>query len=897
MTWLRMFVRRVAASFATSRRRSDAEADLEAELEAHLAMATDENLRRGMTPDAARRDALLRSGGVESAKEAYRDRRGVPWVENAARDVRWGSRSLLRSPGLALAVILTLTLGIGATTVMFSVVNGILIDPLPFGNSDRLLWTVNRGTRPYDAMSPLDMRDWARLIPSLETVGSWTPSSATLDDGTTPEHVDIAEVTDNWFSMLGVRPQLGRGFVRGEQGQQAPTVVVIGDGLWRSNFGADPHVVGRVVHVNGAPYTVVGVAPAGFDFPDHAEMWRPVALVPQVWASRGGRVFRGPIALLKPGATLAIARREARVAAAQMRQNDPVNEAGLSFDLESLHDQLVGNTRRPLIILLAAVGVLLLIACVNVATLLLVRASARSTEIGVRLALGASRGRVAFQLLVESSLLAAAGGVLGILSAIVGVRAIVGMGIGNLPLLANVRLEPHVLGFSLAVTIVAGLTFGVGPAIRSSRTDIVGSLRPGGRGMSATRSGARLREALVAAQVALGVPLLIAAMLLATSFARLVSTDTGFRADGITRFDVVLPSCGTAWLPDVTCSRVSGTHYTRPDEIRRFTRELLDRLRRMPGTVAASAGMGAPFSAWAKNQGGLAIYGVTPPREVNPVEVKYIAPGYFAALGASIVRGRDFNRSDYHGRDDYCSTAAIVSQGAVHAYFGALLPLNARLTGFCDSTTAVVGVASDIKTESLAGAPEPALYQSLDETPVGQFTVLIRSTSDPATVMSAARLTVASLDRSVPLFRMETMRESVQRVAAPALLAARVVGGFALAALLLSIIGITGLIGHVVRERRRELGIRMALGAQPWQVTLLALRGGALAVVYGMVPGTLIALVASRGFGSLLYGVAPTDAATYAIACGTLAVVALLACWIPARGAARIDPTLAIREE
>ncbi|HEX4683714.1 MAG TPA: ABC transporter permease, partial [Gemmatimonadaceae bacterium] len=590
--------------------------------------------------------------------------------EGLGRDIRWGTRSLGRSPGLALAVILTLALSIGAATVMFSVVNGILIDPLPFGNSDRLLWTINRGTRPYDAMAPLDLRDWGRLIPSVESVGSWTPSAATLDDGTTPVHVDIAEVTDNWFSILGVRPRLGRGFVRGEQGQQVPSVIVLGDGLWRSHFGADPRVVGRVVHVNGAPYTVVGIAPPGFDFPDHVAMWRPVALVPAIWASRGARVFRGPVALLRPGATLAAARREARVAAAQMRQQDPASETGLSFDLESLHDHLVGNTRRPLIILLAAVGVLLLIACVNVATLLVVRSSARSSEIGIRLALGASRGRIASQVLVESSLLAAAGGALGVVAAFAGVRAVVDANVGDLPLLVNVRLEPHVLAFSLAVTIVAGLAFGVGPALRSSRADAAGSLRPGTRGMSANRSSARLRESLVAAQVALGVPLLIGALLLATSFSRLVSTDPGFRADQLIHFDVTLPSCGTAWLPDPTCSRVTGSHYTRPDEIRRFTHEMLDRLRAMPGTVAASAGMGAPFTSWAKNQGALAIAGRTTQRdarEVNPVEVKYIAADYFKALGASMLRGRGFTASDYHGRD-YCATTSIVSEGAVRTY-------------------------------------------------------------------------------------------------------------------------------------------------------------------------------------------------------------------------------------
>ncbi len=871
--------------------------ELDDELASHMEMQIDDDVRRGMSATDARRRAVAASGGIEAAKEAYRDRRGMPAIETLARDIKYGVRSLLKTPGLAVAVIATLAIGVGSTTVMFSIVNGILIDPLPFGNSDRLVWTVNRGARPYDAMAPLDMRDWARLVSSFQTVGSWAPTNGTIDGGSAALHVSVAEVTDNWFSMLGVRPQLGRGFAPGEQGQGAPKVVVLSDGLWRTAFGGDTSIVGRTATIDGAPYTVVGVAPRGFDFPDHAQLWRPIALSAYMWNSRGNRVFRGPVALLKPGVTFVRAEREARVAAAQMRAQDSLADAGLSFDIQPLQEHLVGDTRAPLVILLSAVGALLLIACVNVATLLLVRASARSAELGVRLALGAGRARLVSQLLVESLLLAVAGGLLGALFAVWGVRLLVDANIGDLPLLVNVRVDGRVLAFSLAVTAIAGVGFGLLPALQAARTDVMDSLRSGIRGASAAKSAARTRASLVAIEVALVVPLLIGASLLGKSFSRLVTADPGFRAERLVRFDLTMPQCGTVWLPDSTCAAVRGTHYNKPEEIRQFTHELLARLRALPGTQAASAGAGAPFTSWAKNQGALAIQGRTAPSDVNPVEAKYIAPGYFTALGTSIVQGRDFTEHDFHGRQDYCSTAAIVSEGAVKAYFGDLPPLSARLTGYCDSTTQVVGVAKDLKTQSLSGSPEPVLYRSLDEAPIAQLTVLVRSTADLATVMTAARRTVADLDRSVPVYNLEPMAATIERAAAPALLSARVVSGFAVAALLLAVTGIYGLIAHVVRERRREFGIRIALGARPQQVVALTLRSGLIAVLWGIVPGIAIAAAGSRVLRGLLYGIGATDAPTYAMACVALVAVAVAACWLPARRAARIDPTIAMRAE
>jgi putative ABC transport system permease protein len=871
--------------------------DLANELDAHVQIATEEYVRRGMTPEEARRAALIASGGVESAKETYRDRRGIPALESIIRDVIFATRSLRKNRGFATTVVLTIALSIGATTAMFSIVKGVLLDPLPFGNGDRLVWTTNHGTRPYDSMSWSDMGDWGRLVPSFEMVGGWATSTATLESGTLDLHLSIAEVTDNWFSMLGVRPQIGRGFVHGEQGAGAPRVIVISDGLWRAEFAANPKIVGQTVLLDGSRYTVVGVAPPTFDFPKRIDAWRPVALDQNMMTCRGCRAFNGPIALLKRGATFERAQREARVVAAQLHAQFPVAEAGLSFDIQPLHDHVVGNTRTPLVILLAAVGALLMIACVNVAALLLVRATGRASELGIRLALGASRGRLAVQLLVESTLLAVAGGALGVVLAIGCVRLVVGEEVASIPLLANVGIDRGVLLFSCIVAAICGVGFGLMPAMQAGRTNVVEALRAGARGTTSARRAVITRTGLVALEIALVVPLLIGASLLSASFSRLVTSDPGFRPDHLVRFDIALPLCGTPWHADSTCAGVSGAHYNTFNQQRRFVDDLLGQLRAIPGVQSATSGFGAPFSDWAKQGGAIQIQGETRPGEINPVEAKEVKPGYFATLGTPILEGRDFTADDFRGRNDGCSRVAIVSKAAVTRYFGGRSPLGMQLTGLCDSTTTIIGVVGDMKTESLAAEPEPALYRSLDEAPVYLQTVFIRSKVDPNTVMAAARRAVASVDRSVAVFHMQTMRGAMNDAAAPARLAARIVSGFAISALLLALIGIYGLIAHVVRDRQRELGIRIALGAQPARVVALALRSGVIAVLVGGGAGVAVAFGASRVLRGLLYGIAPTDPATYAATSLALVVVSIVAAWIPGRQASRIDPLIAMRPE
>ena len=876
--------------------------DVAAELDAHIAMATDANLARGKSPDDALRAALLAAGGVEQAKEAFRDQRGFPAVESIVRDARFALRSLRKNPGFAATIVLTLALSIGATTAMFTVVNGVLLDPLPFANGNRLVWTVNRGTRPYDAMSPPDVHDWGALNDAFEAVSGWTVSQVDVVGGAAPVHLTAVDVIGNWFTMFGVRMALGRGLVAGDEGLGKPKVAVVSYGLWRRQFGGDRSIVGKPMLLDGTKYTIVGVAPRSFQFPNDADIWRPTIPNPQLESLRGNRFYRGPVALIKRGVSFDEARRKARLVNAQLRAAYPEAQQGLDFDIQPLRDHLVGSTGRLITILFGAVGMLLLIACANVATLLLVRATGRGSEIGIRLALGAGAGRVARQLIVESLILAAVGAMLGFLLAEAGVRVIASHAASAVALASGLSIDWTVLVFATAVTVLAGLGFGLAPALQAARTDVVDALKAGGRASSMRRATSRLRHALVALEIVLVLPLLIGASLLAHSFARLVDVNPGFRADQVATFDVTLPRCGTGWAPDTTCAGVQGTTYMTEASVAGFGRQLLDRLRAMPGTQSAAISMGAPFSDWALNQGTITVVGEPRPPLDHPniVEAKIASPDYFRTLGIPILRGRDFtdqDRAKYTERNAHeILWVAIVSESAERKYFRGNA-IGKQIAFAQDATMEIVGVVGDTKTESLDGRPEPALYTAFFQSPVYYITGLVRSSADPGTVVRGIRAQIAQIDPALPVYHLRPMRDAVDASAARQQLAAGVVGGFALAALVLAMIGIYGVTAHTVRDRQRELGIRIALGAPRGRIVGLVVRDGALLVAVAIVAGIAVSAAGSRVIGGLLYGIASTDVETYAAASAVLAVVAVVAAWIPARRAARVDPMIAMRPE
>jgi putative ABC transport system permease protein len=876
--------------------------DVADELDAHLQIAIDEHVRRGLTPEAARRAATLEAGGVVQAREAYRDQRGFPALESVVRDARFAARSLRKNPGFAATVILTLALSIGATTAMFSVVNGILLDPLPFANGDRLVWTVNRGTRPYDAMSPPDLHDWGALNDAFEAVSGWTVSQVDVVGGGAPLHLTAVDVSGKWFAMFGVRMALGRGLVDDDEGVGKPKVAVVSYGLWQRQFGGDRSIAGKSMLLDGTKYTIVGVAPRSFQFPNDADIWRPAIPDPKLATLRGNRFFRGPVALIKHGVSFDEARRKARLVNAQLRASYPEAQQGLDFDIQPLREHLVGGSRRLIAILFGAVAMLLLIACANVATLLLVRATGRASEIGIRLALGAGGGRVARQLIVESLMLAAVGAALGVVLAEAGVRIIASHAASAVALASGLSIDWTVLAFATAITLLAGLGFGLAPALQAARTDVVDALKSGGRASSTRRATSRLRHALVALEIVLVLPLLIGASLLARSFARLVDVNPGFRADRVVTFDVTLPRCGTGWAPDTTCAGVRGTTYMSEASIAAFGNQLFDRLRAMPGTQSAALSMGAPFSDWAFNQGTITVVGEPRPSldRPNVVEAKIASPDYFRTLAIPILRGRDFTAADrakYTERDAReIPWVGIVSESAERKYFHGDA-IGKQIVFAQNATMEIIGVVGDTKTESLSEDPEPALYTAFWQGPTYYITALVRSTGDPATVMRGARVQVADIDPALPVYHLRPMRDAVDASAARQRLAANVVGGFALAALLLAMIGIYGVIAYAVRDRQRELGIRIALGASRSDVVRLVVRDGLALAAIGVVAGIAASIAASRALSGLLYDVAPTDVGSYVAASLTLIGVAALAAWLPARRAARVDPMIAMRPE
>ncbi|HTE43595.1 MAG TPA: ABC transporter permease [Gemmatimonadaceae bacterium] len=828
------------------------------------------------------------------------------FVSDVVGGVTFALRSLRKSPGFTVTIALTLAISIGATTAMFSIVNGVLFAPLPFANADRLVWTVNRGTRPYDAMSPPDLADWGKLNDAFEEVGGWMPSQVGLVGGGEPIHVTAAEVTGNWFTMLGTRMSAGRGLSSDDAEPGRPKVTVLSYALWQRQFGGDPGIVGRGVLIDGTRYVVVGIAARNFTFPSDADIWRPAMWDSRWINARGNRFFRGPIALIKRGVSFDQARRKARLAAAQLRSAYPEAESGLDFDIQPLHEHQVGGSRRLVVVLFGAVGALLLIACANVGTLMLVRASHRTTEIGVRLALGAGAVRVATQLLVESLLLAGLGAGLGLALAESAVRTIVAQQIAAVPLLSNVSVDFRVLVFAVVTTLAAGIAFGLAPALQSSRTDIVQALKSGGRASSARKSSARARHALVALELTLVVPLLVGAVLLARSFNRLVHVDPGFRPDHVVAFDLALPKCGTAWMPDTTCVGVVGPRYMEPAETKVFADELLRRLRVLPGTRSAAIGFGVPFTPWAVNQGTLIIEGRAPPPADRPnvVEWKEASPGYFALLGIPVLRGREFTDADRcapkpsqiwcdPSKDGDGHFVTVISAGAAKAYFAGENPIGKRLKNMGE----IVGVVGDTKTQGLAGDPEPAVYVAFQQNPVYYMTVLIKSDASAASVMTEARAQVAAIDKALAIFNLRQMRDAVDASAAPARLAASMVSAFATCALLLAMIGIYGVVAYAVHGRQRELGIRIALGAQRGQVVRLVVHDGLVLVAIGTGVGVVASILGSRVVAGLLYDIAPTDVMTYVVAVVALSIVAVAAAWIPARRAARIDPLIAMRPE
>jgi putative ABC transport system permease protein len=809
-------------------------------------------------------------------------------VGTLVQDIRYGLRRIVQNPGFSAIAVLTLALGIGATSTIFSVVNAVLLRPLPF-RDPRGLIAVSQVTADSQAGAvPMSftkyeaIREQAR---TLDAIAVYYPISPSLGGESEPEQVAAARVSGDIFGLLGVTAQRGRVFQAEELTPGGADAAVLTDGLWQRRFGGDPAVVGRAIRLDGKDVTVVGVLPPTFRFPlqlPEPQVWLPRVSEPDSLTPaqvHSGASYLSFVARLRPGYTIPQAQSELDTINARYRQQFGSYVDATRFQLrsQSLADSLIGTSRQPLAILLAAVGFVLLIVCTNVASLQLARGSARVREMAVRKALGASRARLVRQLLIESVALSLAGGVLGVLLALATVPLAQQVTAGTLPRLEETRIDGTVLLFSLALCGLTGVAFGVVPALHASRTDVQSGLRQGGRGSSDGAARRRLRVLFVG-EVAVALVLLTGAGLLIRSLAGLVSVDPGFKPQGVSAIPIVLP----------------GTRYADPARQAELFRQLLERAAALPGVQSASATSYVPLS------GAFRFVFFCPEGRVcegigkDPVIAqRQITPGYFETTRTPLRRGRAFTAAD----TAQSRPVVIVNETTARRYWPGADPIGKHLMNSRDRVQReVVGVAADVKFRSLDAPNIEEMYLPLAQSPWPSMTVLVRSPADAGPIVAAVRQELARLDPDIAVSGVQSLDEIVSGSVAQPQLVERVVAVFAVLALVLASIGIYGVMSYSVAERTREFAVRMALGAGPREILRLVLGEGLGLTLAGMAVGLATSLAVTRLMASLLFGVSATDPVTFGIALVVLAATALLASFVPARRGMRLSPVRALRD-
>ena len=819
-------------------------------------------------------------------------------MDTLIQDVRYAARKLLRTPGFTFVAVATLALAIGSTTAVFSLVNGILLEPLPYPQPEQLVRIGSTRTGGdaspqggLTSMSLLDFRDYREGTRSVARMAAIHSGTRNLSgDGSEPLRLRSARVSASFFDVFALPMQLGRGFAASEEVDGAGRVVVLSDGLWRSRFGADPRIVGTAITLDGEPYTVVGVAPRDFAYPSERDIWTPLAPQPfeEDPENRGAHYLSG-IGRLAPGATAAAAKRELETIAARLTTQYPETNTNFGAAAEPLREQMVGDVRPALYAMFGAVGFVLLIACANVANLLLVRAASRETELAVRTALGAARGRLVRQLVTESLLLSLAGAVVGSAIALWIVDGVVAFGPQGLPRLGEVSVDARALGFTALVAVVTGLVFGLVPALHAARSETGQMLRESGRGTSHRAATNRTRSVLVVTEFALAVVLLVGAGLLIRSFVRLTQVDPGYDVERVVTFTVSLPS----------------GQYPYDRQQRAFADDVLERMRRLPGAQSAAIAFGRPLERSMFRT----IFDVdgrppNPPERRTPVDVRSTTPDFFRTLGIPLVRGRLYTPDDRNGRQH----VVVVNQEFVRRYFPNEDPIGLRITLGWGRDTAetgtsievggeIIGIVADMRQYGLDSEPYPTTFLPYHQHPLDAVSVLVRSSAEPEAVQAAARAQMRSLDPNLPLYEMTTMEQALADSVAQPRFYMLLLGGFAGVALLLAALGIYGVVSYTVSQRTRELGIRIALGATRQKVVSLVLTRGLVLTVVGVGVGLVAAFWMTRVLASLLFGVDALDPVTYAGVAIVLVGVAALASWIPARRAARVDPVIAMRAE
>jgi putative ABC transport system permease protein len=806
-------------------------------------------------------------------------------METLLRDLRYAVRMLAKRPGFTVVAVLALALGIGANTAIFSVVNAVLLRPLEYFEPDRLLmvWenhTAREGPETEWTSPPTfaDWRDQNNVFDGMAALQGWGP---TVTGGAEPERLTGAAVSHDMFQVLGVEPALGRSFRIEEDRAGGERVVILGHGLWKRRFGGEASILDRAITLNGEAYTVIGVMPEGFRFPiiSNAEAWLPLMQSVNSTCGRGCYTLR-TVARLKPGIEIERARQEMGGLAEGLAEKYPEVNTGVGITLVSLHEQMVGSLKPMLLVLLGAVGFVLLIACANVANLMLARAATRTKEIAIRTALGASRARLVRQLLTESLLLSLAGGALGLLLAFWLVDVMVAFSPASTPRLNEVAIDKTVLGFTLLVAIATGIVFGLVPALQTTRPDFGHSLKEG-KGTDAASGGKRVRSALVVAEVALALMLLIGAGLLIKSFANLLNVDPGFNPSNVLTLQLSLPR----------------TRYPEGKQVFAFYADLIGRIKSLPGVESVGAGSSLPLVG-PNTDADFQIEGrpAPPPGEETIAWYSLVTSDYFQTMGMRIMSGRSFNERD-HADSPY---VIIISETTARRYWPGEDPVGKHiLTGSSNKPDRreIVGVVRDVKHFGIDADVRPTMYYPHAQVPARLMTVTVRTTADPTSLAATARSQVWSIDKELSVSNISNMKEIVSTSIAQPRLIMLLLGAFAALALILAAVGIYSVIAYAVTQRTREIGIRMALGAQAADVLKLIVGQGMLLTVTGVAVGLAGAFALTRFMQSFLYEVDAFDPVTFAAISLLLVSVALLACYIPARRAAKVDPMIALRHE
>ena len=799
-------------------------------------------------------------------------------METFLRDIRYGVRSLLKRPGFTAIALVALALGIGANTAIFSLVNAVLLRPLPFAEPDRLVWVwgnIKNGSNGA-SVSPLDFLDYRQQNSTFEEFAASMQLRLNYTGGSEPERLEANGVTGNYFQALGAKPAFGRTFLLENEKPGNDQVAVLSYSFWQKRFAGDPAIINKAITLDGRSFAVLGVMPPDFSMPRAVDVWVPMNFDIHPGMKQRKAHFLRPIGKLKAGVTMAQAQADTDAIARRLEAQYPESNSGWNLRLVSLREQLVGNTRPTLFILFGAVGLVLLIACANVANLLLVRAAGRQKEIAVRTALGAGRWRIVRQMITESVLLALVGGALGTLLALWGVEVLVALSAESLPSTAHVGIDATVLGFTLLVSVLTGVLFGLAPAVRTMKLNLSESLKEGGRSGSEGAHRNRTRSVLVVLESAVAVVLLIGAGLLVRSLWLLQDTSPGFDPSNVLTMGVNLP----------------GEKYDAPEKSARFFSELESRVAGLPGVESVGLVSELPLSGQ-PNDMPYTVEG-RPPVSINQAfddDFRRVNTNYFKALGIPFLRGRNFTEQEVREG----AKVVIISDLLARQVFPNEEPLGKRLImSFGNTAFEIIGIVGDIRHRALESNPAAAMYMPAYE---GSMNVVIRSKGDPASLAAAVRKEVLQIDPNQPVADVRTMEQWLEKAVAAPRYRTTLLGLFALVALALASTGIYGVMSYSVSQRTHEIGVRMALGARRLDVMRLVVRQGMTLVIVGVALGLAGAFALTRLMASLLFGVTAKDPFTFVAVAAVLTLVAFVACYLPARRATKVDPLVALRYE